>query len=497
MQRITKLLDSFERSPISFWLCLLSLFLIVLAFHGRPIPSNNEFIYLLRLDPGFLPNDWSFSHSANEHWLFNLIFSIPASFLSIEIVGWLGRIAFWTLCLAALLKLGNRWDIPSWAATISIGIWLAFNQSVVNAEWILGGFEAKVPAYVFLLFALVEFSKQRIVLPAILLGLSFSFHPAVGIWAVPAVGLALLVERISFAHFSKVVAMTFLACLPGIIPLLTEQVAGQPATTDLWHFMVTVQMPFHLDPYYFSKVGMFVLGVMLMFNIAALWNANSFALRFFRIFQIAIAVFFLVGVLMRFLDLYSLLRFMPMRLFPILTPLFFMFTAFYLAAKLGSVQKKIVIGLIVVATLFPLHPFDNAIGQMRETKASWIAKPEDTEICLKWISQNTPTDTTILTSPTGREFWYRSNRAQIVSYMYPRYDRLAEWRQRIADLTGNVQIASRESSRSDIETAFAKLSAAEIIEIKQKYAANYLLTRTIYPFPVIFETETYKVYQLP
>ena len=89
-------------------MCLAFLFLVVLALHAKAVPFNNEFLYLLRLQPGFLPNDWTFSHAANEHWLFNTIFSLPAHLISIEAIGWLGRVACWLLCLAALLRLGRH-----------------------------------------------------------------------------------------------------------------------------------------------------------------------------------------------------------------------------------------------------------------------------------------------------------------------------------------------------------------------------------------------------
>ena len=134
---------------------------------------------------------------------------------------------------------------------------------------------------------------------------------------------------------------------------------------------------------------------------------------------------------------------------------------------------------------------------MRETVESWRAKPGDLEKSLGWISENTPKDAVIIASPNNRKLWYLSNRAQIVSYIYPRYDRLTEWRKRIADVTGNVQISDRESAPETIETAFDRLSVTQIAEVEQNYSASYLLSRSVYPFPVIFETATYKVYQLP
>ncbi|MGI8882704.1 MAG: hypothetical protein ACR2IA_00475, partial [Pyrinomonadaceae bacterium] len=74
-------------APLNFWLCFTFLFVAVLVFQGKPVPYSNEFVYLLRLTPNFLPNDWSFSQTANEHWLFNSLFSLPMRFFSLEIVG--------------------------------------------------------------------------------------------------------------------------------------------------------------------------------------------------------------------------------------------------------------------------------------------------------------------------------------------------------------------------------------------------------------------------
>jgi len=152
--------------------------------------------------------------------------------LSLEIVGWSGRIAVWILSLPALIKLGRRWEIPDWTIAVSIFLWLAFSQSVVNDEWIFGGFEAKTIAYICLLFSLLGFSKGRIIAPAVLLGPSFSFHPAVGLWAIPAIGSALLSEKIPTIDFAKVVGVTALFSLFGLIPLFAEQTSQATNSFD-------------------------------------------------------------------------------------------------------------------------------------------------------------------------------------------------------------------------------------------------------------------------
>ena len=489
--------DISKDSPKNFRLCFAFLFLALVLFHAKIVPFSNEFLYLLRLQPDFLPNDWTFSVPANEHWLFNFLFSFPARVFSLEIVGWAGRIAVWSLCLFALLKLGRRWEIPVWATGVSVFVWLAFSQAVVNDEWIFGGFEAKTVAYVCLLFALVEFSKQKIILPAVLLGLSFSFHPAVGLWAIPAIGLALLFEKIPTIDFVKLVIITALFSLFGLIPLFAEQTNVAANSFDDWQFIVFYRVPWHLDLFQFSRSGMILLYAMLVFNIFALWKSESFALRFLLKFQIALAAFFLFGYILRWLEIYPLLRFMPMRLFPIFTPLFFIFTAFYFVPRLAGQKHKIIVSLFVVLSIALLNPFGKGYNQIRETARTWTTAPDDLQKTSRWIAENTPPDAVIIQPPHSREVWYFSQRANVVSFAYPTFNRLGEWRERVSDLTGNLIISKGSAASEEIETAFNNLSDDEINRIKQKYAATHLVSRADYQYPLIFETETYKVYQLP
>lgn len=482
---------------LHFWLCIAFLFLTVLAFHGKTVPYNNEWIYLLRLDPSLLQHDWSFAQPANEHWLFNSVFGNLSSVFSIVTIGWIGRIAVWILCLIALVRLGKQWKISYLALTFSVGLWLAFEQAVVNREWIFGTFEAKTVAYACLLFALSGFSARRIVWPSMLLGLSFSFHPAVGLWAILGVGFALLIARTQLVELARFAGLTALFSLPGLLPLLSEQsIAGGSSYAD-WQFIVTNHMPFHFDPFDFPGIGMIVLAAMSIFNIAALWKDENFALRFLLKFQLVLGAFFMLGVALRLLEQFELLRFMPMRLFPIFTPIFFLFTAFHLISRVQSVKQKLAVYFIAIAIVASLNPIQMAIGQLRETKESWQAKPDDAEVASTWMSENTPSDAVIVASPNTRKLWHYSNRAQIVAYDYPRFERLTEWRNRMADLTGNADLNNREMARETLDTSFERLTEEQILSLKQKYAATHVLSRTLYSFPVIFETDSYKVYKLP
>lgn len=488
---------STDETARNFWLCFAFLFLAVILFCGKLVPYSNEFLYLPRLEPNFLPNDWTFSVPANEHWFFNFIFSLPARIFSLETVGWLGRIAVWIACLIALLKLGRRWEISYRAIAVSVLLWLAFSQAVVNGEWIFGGFEAKTVAYVCLLFALVEFSKRKIIVPSILLGLSFSFHPAVGLWAIPAIGLALLFEKIPMFDFVKIVVVTFIFSLFGLVPLFSEQLNAAANSFDDWRFIVLYRVPWHLDLFQFSKSGMILIYAMLAFNCFALWKNESFALRFLLKFQIWLGAFFAFGFLLRWLEMYPLLRLMPMRLFPIFTPLFFIFTAFYFVPRVENKKYKIIASVFVILIIAALNPFGRGFNQISETAQTWRTAPGDLQKTFLWIGENTPESSIVIYPPHRRDFWYFSRRAAIASFLYPTFSRIHEWRERIGDLTGNLQISKGELANEEIETAFNQLPQAEIERLKIKYAATHLVSRADYSYPVIYKTETYKVYRLP
>ena len=329
-----------------------------------------------------------------------------------------------------------------------------------------------------------------------MLGLSFGFHPAVGLWAIPAVGLALLLEKIAARDFVKVVIITGVFSLFGIIPLLAEQSNAAANSVENWQFVVIMRVPWHLDLFQFSRSGMVLIYAMLAFNIFALWKSEHFALRFLVKFQTALGVFFLFGYLLRWLELYSLLRLMPTRLFPIFTPLFFLFTAFYFVSHIRQKRNKIIALVFVTLTVLLLNPFGKGYKQIRETVQTWTAAPDDLKKTSLWTAANTPPDSLIIQPPQNKEFWYWSHRAAVVSFAYPTYDRLGEWRSRLADLTGNLQISKGDIANEEIERAYNNLSAEQIVALKQKYGATHLVSRAVYPYPIIFETETYKVYKL-
>jgi hypothetical protein len=471
---------------------------VVILLCATRVPFDNEYIYLLRLittyDPSFLMNDASFAAPASEHWLFNHLFGVLTFAFSIEAIGWIGRIACWTITLFGLIRLARHWDIPLWMITVSIVIWLCQGQAVVGQEWMFGGFEAKCVAYACLIFALDGFLRGSRVYPAILLGLTFSFHPAVGLWAIVAVGLAMLYSRWKLRRILTVVGVTIAFMLPGLIPLLIEP-RGISTVND-WKFLELVRMPQLFDPFSWSRALTLLVYLQLAFCLTVLRSSDD-KKRFVSGLIAALGLFFTLGFVLRGLWQYQLLQYMPMRLFPIFVSLFF-FLSLGTAYKEGSLGPpfKWVTGLGLACLLLIPNPLATANAAIRLNYGTWAATPADAAICFDWIRNNTLNGTVVIAPPWRKDYWYRARRAQVVSAGFPIYLDLSDWHGRVEALTGE-SLTNRTDADTDRRPEFYRsLTSRQIDGFARDYKADYIVTEANYPYEIVFQSGDTKVYQI-
>ncbi len=472
--------------------------MLVVLLCATRVPFDNEYIYLLRLvatyDPTFLANDPSFTAPASEHWLFNHIFGLLTFFVSIETIGWAGRIACWSATLYGLMRLGRHWEMPSWMITLALVIWLSQGQAVVGGEWIFGGFEAKSVAYLFLIFALDRLLRQRNIYPTIFLGLTFSFHPAVGLWAILGVGIAMLYARRDIKTIVRIAGITFLFMLPGLVPLLFD--AKGVSTAADWQFLELVRMPQLFDPMSWPKAAIVLVYLQLAFCLIALRSGDE-KKRSLSGFVGALGIFFTAGMVLRILGQWELSRLMPMRLFPIFVALFFFYSlgSAYREGLLGPPFKWLT-GLALACLLLTPSPLAVANAAAKLTYRTWATPPDDDAVCFSWIRNNTPEDAIFIASPWRKDFWYRARRAQVVSGGFPTYFDLSDWRERDQNLTGE-SLDNRPTPENDGRAEFYhSLSRQNIDELSGRYHANYIVTDAIYPYELVFQSGKSKVYRL-
>lgn len=501
---MTKLLD-FEKLKENFYLQYAILFVAVFLFSGKPVPYSNETSYLLRLAktyrPNFLLNDITFSTPANEHWLFDHLFGLLTFVFSLEFISWTGRILCWATLIYALIQLGRNWKIPLWMISFSIFLWLCLGQSIVADEWMIGTFEAKCIASICLLFALDGFCKNREILPSILLGLTFSFHPAVGLWGIPATILALAVCRWDFIRIIKITLISGIFSLPGLIPLLFSEVAGNINSPEDWKFLVLVGYPFHFDPFAWARSSIillfFIMAFCFLFYRQNKDQETDEALKFFTIFLSALFLFFCAGLLLRIFEQFELLRLMPMRLFPVFAPLFFLFTmakAFQQKVFSPPANKLMIVGLLCL--LGWINPVSTGFMQIHQTINEWRAGKDDAVQTFIWLKNNTPNGAIVIAPPWRSDFRYYSERAQVVSYTYAPVSNLKEWQNRLDLLIGKSPLEKGLHKREEVTEFYNNLTAGQIAEISKKYKAQYFVSESDYDFSIVFQSGKFKVYQL-
>ena len=174
------------------------LIFLIFFIHGAwPVPEVNETHYLTKAkhywNPSWCPGDL-FLDSLDAHQVFYWTCGWLTRFLSLPATAWCGRRG----------RPGDCWPGPGGGSVLRWSrdpLRRPFGGAVgrrrpagmhLAGEWMIGGFEAKGLAYVFVLLALAALvrGQWRAVWP--LLGVASAFHVLVGGWSVLAAGVAWL-----------------------------------------------------------------------------------------------------------------------------------------------------------------------------------------------------------------------------------------------------------------------------------------------------------------
>jgi hypothetical protein len=482
------------------------LFLNILLLNAEriPVPEITEYFYLPRLvkqyHASYLLNDWTMSGEWPEHFLFDSVFGVFTLPFSLETVGWLGRIVCWSLLIVGLFRLGRHFQIPRWMITLSVWLWVIYHQSVVANCWMFGTFEAKIVAYILLLFALDGFIERKTIVPSVLLGLCFSFHPAVGAWSGLAVGLSLIGQRTPIRRLLRSGLTSMLFALPGLIPLLPLIAGSSADRPEQWKFLALVHSPHHLDPFSWKAKELALVYFLFAFNwIQSRNQKENQAVRFLLAFQGFLCLFFTLGLVWRWNENYSLLRFFPFRLFPLFVPLFFWFHLMNALRNSSTRRVKVGLAAMGIAALFILgNPVMKYAHRLKQNYVK-LKKPEDdAQKSFRWVAKNTPNGSIVISPPWREESLYLSQRAQIANLHCIQYDRMKGWLERMESMVGSEwESSSIRNQVAAMKRYYDSLDENQIANIAARYRADYLISETAYVFPILFDTGSYKVYSLP
>ena len=490
------------------WVALILALGVTWLHEGEVVPWRNEFFYLIRLfrtyQPSYIPVDWTLAGGAPEHFAFNHVFGLLGFVLPPPAVAWTGRLLVWTSNLALLLLLARRLGVGPLLTLGSLVVWIGWGQSLVADSWVLGTFEAKCISYAFLFAALLPLLDGRIRPAGFLVGLAFTFHPSVGLWGGVAVFAVIVLElsgrfRAEPPRWTEGVVAAGLALLgaaAGLFATVPMVLSEHAATLSDWELMTRVKMPHHLDPETWPLRILAVLPLLLAYLGVHAWQSKRPAWRRLFAFQVAIALPFFAGLLLREMESYQLLSYFPFRLFPLLTPLFFLFALLESASRGASGFHRASAVLAGVALLSLPEPFSSYSHAVHRRIDPTDDLPADLAECYSWIGTNLP-ETAQGIAPPGldREFWYRAERGLVVCSEFQTYDRLSEWRRRVELLGGEMLVGPKR--RPSLTRHFESIPQEEMRSIVDDLSPDFLVTNAQYDWPVAHEAGSYKIYLIP
>ena len=531
----------------SWGIAVLETLLLVLLFFvvaGNPPPAINEAHYMV-LAKNFWQPDWCardlFVVSDKPHLAFHATFGWLTQFFSLATATWIGRLIGWTLLAIALRSLTRAVSDRAFACLGVALVWIAGNEHFNFAgEWVVGGIEAKVPAYALVLAGMTQMVRGRWPWVWPLLGMASAFHVLVGGWTVVAAMWAyVLVGRQQSPPNKQVVplliggAIAMLGLWPGIQMSAAANPADSIAAAKIYTYS---RIAHHLLPHSFPTHWYVRHGILVLTMLVAAWPLRRHP-RFVVLFWFAIGScgIALVGLLIGMLppvapDLAArLLRFYWFRATDSITPLTLALAiAVHLhrgaaalsqsaAASLQNGRERLRTGgaILVVGTAVVLvgitawddlrrgipvaARFDNvtfrgreSIEQQQQAFTDWLA------VC-RWVDQTLPEDEVLITPRHQYTFKWYAARAEVVNWKDVPQDAssLVQWYKRFFDIYPQRLGTIRVTIRYDDLRRYRQQYGPRFMIADQRVVGPELPLVRVYPAGDGESNATYAVYRLP
>jgi hypothetical protein len=166
----------------------------------------------------------------------------------------------------------------------------------------------------------------------------------------------------------------------------------------------------------------------------------------------------------------------------------------------GAALNVALIGALLLPVFWSkqLRPYASTALMPRPVVSLSDLKSEEANLA-NWVRQNTPKDSIFLVNPSLGEFRITAERAIVVDFIaFPFQDQaMAGWQQRIFDCYG-VPKAKGFDAVPQMRDKFTKITDKKLATLQVKYGFEYavLYKSTKTKYPVIFDTQNYKVIQL-
>ena len=525
------------------WLVLLTVIAVAAVFVTYslivvPPPGVNEPHYLTKArsfaDPEWCGKDF-FLDSADAHAVFFFFVGPLTKQLSFETVAVTGRVLSLLLLACGWVMLGRRLGLNlSGVVAAAATLCLIAMTGNFSGEWVIGGFESKVPAYGFAfvgvawwLDAGVLQNIRSYLKSAAMIGLAISWHPVVGAWFAIGMCLAEVVVFVGFRSLAQtsgrlvanglasITAVTVFA-LPGLIPALRLVLASdvEPAVQDTANkIQVFWRLAHHLDPSTFPIYSWVHVGVLLCIVVAGfvlLYRfrkiPGNFAVDHQRNAWLMLAALLGAALLIALAGVLTgwhstpfpnipgwewrarILRYYPFRFLDALLPCVCALLVGVACSRVIA-RPEIKVSLWCFAVV-PVLVFAPMVRQSVPRSYS-VAAYSQWKLACEWIRLNTAADSLILAPRESFGLKWFAERAEYVCVKDCPQDAsgIVEWNQRLWRLH-----RWSESSYQD-----KQFDNSDLVRLHKLTQVNYILTRKLGPFEAepVYQNDWWRIYKVP
>ena len=515
------------------------LMLVFFIYAGDMAPMVNEAHYLVKAknfwDASWCQNDL-FAASGKAHTTFYVLLGWPTKFFSLAATAWIGRIVGWLLLAIGLQRLSASLISQSYSCVGVALLWIAgIEYGNLAGEWVVGGVEAKVPAYGFVLMAAAEIVRRHWNRVWVLLGIASAFHVLTGGWSVVAATVAWFATEAKrddrHALITRWLFVGGAIALFGLVPALWLTMGADPqASASAARIYSYFRIRHHLLPADFHPVWYFRHTLLLLatFWLHFQWlrgkesTAGARSFGWFAFGSIGIAsVGLLVGLLPTFApDLAAkLLRYYWFRLSDAVVPLLLAITAMQFICRQNPLSEdepfspqRVSAGLLgasVLAFLFsafttwelgvPPSASHRLLGyQVDASVAQQRAAFDDWRSVCQWAKHATPKDELFLTPRHQQTFKWYAHRAEVVNWKDVPQDAntLNEWQARFTEIFPRRLRKNRTTIKYSSLRNYRKKYGARFMIVDRRITGQNLPLVRVYPIQDD-QNKTYAVYELP
>ena len=469
-----------------------------------------------------LSQDWYLNREIGYRGLFNQLAGPLVSTLGFRYGAVVGRLLLYLLFAGSILVFFRTFRIR-FAFGLLLLILFLNNQSLIAGEWMVGGLETKALAWPLVLFAISAFARKKWLAGFAFAGGALSFHILVGLYLLPCLGLALLLNRKEYdlKEGLRHVWIFFLTGAWGLYAVIRRLFFAGEAPEGGWSLYVNLRVPHHVLPDMWPT-GFWIVELSVGFLLALVLAryARIVRLRFLASLVAGSGLLFGAGLLLWISGATDLLRFYWFRFPDTLIPFFIAMMIALLLSRLferypasesrmdslSVPERSRTLGLkqgaeLLLTLLLVTLSLAGIIRDLPslEREDGWASTPYTP--MFDWIAENTPRDAVFLIDPAMQEFYVRAERALFVSFKHSPQSAgdVAEWHRRLVLCNGGTPLQGKGfSAAKRIKANFYRLDSAQIGELARQYGVDYYLGREeqALPFARVHRWEDLTLYKV-